>query len=249
MSEEKKMKKMLRVPAVLMALCLVYSFAVTAGADQAHNLPTADAVIQRYQEAAGGPAALESLATRVCLGRMVHDLSWKSPAHEVVPFAAYTALPGRVLMVEHKAGGVRCEGSDGTVTWVQDADGITLKDEPFRLKTAWLFDPRNATSIERYFPGLGQVSEKTVDGRKVYVVRPGGLDPAHYELSFDAETGLLVGIGYYWSLEDYRQVDGVNIPHRVVMSRKGGSSTFIIDSIAHNLPLEDKLFEVPGPLK
>jgi hypothetical protein len=205
--------------------------------------------LRRYVEASGGRNAIESLDTRVTIGRLIHDLSWKVPPREAVPFAAYAAVPGRVLMVEHKGDGTRCEGFDRRTTWVQDAEGIRLKDEPFRSKTAWLFDPRGALRIEEYFPGLEVTSSKLIDDRMVYLLESPDLDPAHYALTFDSETGLLTGIGYYWSILDYRKVDGIKIPHRVEMSRKGGSSTFVLDLVKHNLPLEDVLFSEPASLR
>jgi hypothetical protein len=242
------MKRLLLTLAVFAVPTLFLIPAAYPGADAGDALPAVDEVLERYVEAVGGRAAIESLTTRVCIGRMVHDLSWKTPVHEVIPFTAYGAVPGRVLVVEHKPDGTRCEGSDGEVTWVQDAKGVTLKDEPFQSKVAWLFDPQGVARLTDYFPDLEITSEKVVDGRSVYVVESSELDPTHYALSFDAETGLLVGIGYYWSLQDYRVVDGVKIPHRVAMSRKGGSTTFIFDLVGHNLPLEESLFQVPTSL-
>lgn len=90
-------------------------------------------------------------------------------------------------------------------------------------------------------------SERSLGGRWVFVLESPKLDPAHFALSFDVETGLLLGIGYYWYLEDYRKVDGVLLPHRIQMSRKGGSTTFVFDLVVHNLPLADELFTVPAP--
>jgi len=236
--------------AVTLALLnTMFVSTLPAGVDTTDGLPTVREVLERYVEALGGPAAIESLTTRVCVGRIINDLSWTTPRYEVVPFAAYGALPDRVLMVEHQTGGTRCEGSDGEVTWVQDAEGVTMKDDPFRLKTAWLMDPHNALRIGEYFPDLRVVSERPLDDRWVYVVESSELDPTYYALAFDVETGLLLSIGYYWYLEDYREVDGVKIPHRIHMSRKGGSTAFVFDLVDHNLPLEEILFSAPAPVQ
>jgi len=243
------MKKLILPAVVLVAINLIPFHALPAMAGAAEDLPSADEIVRRYVEASGGREAIESLNTRVSVGRLIHDLSWKVPPREVVPFAAYAAVPGRVLMVEHMGEGTRCEGFDGRTTWVQDAGGIRSKDEPFRSKTAWLFDPQGALRIEVYFPGLEVTSRKTTAGRMVYLLESPGLDPAHHALSFDAETGLLTGIGYYWSILDYREVDGIKVPHRVEMSRKGGSSTFVFDLVKHNLPFEDVLFNEPASLR
>jgi hypothetical protein len=243
------MKRLLISLIGLTIFNMVLMPAAFAGAVRNDTLPSAAEVIQRYIDALGGRAAIESLTTRICVGRVIHDLNWASPPYEVIPFAAYAAAPNQVLMVEHKAGGIRCEGCDGEVTWVQDATGVTLKDEPFWSKMAWLIDPQNALRIGEYFPGLEVASERALDDRWVFVVESPELDPAYYALAFDVETGILLGVGYYWHLQDYREVDGVRFPHRVIMSRKGGSSTFVFDLVAHNLPLEQTLFAIPTSVR
>jgi hypothetical protein len=216
-----------------------------ASADDAESLPAKEVVLERYLEALGGRENIENLTTRVCLGRMIHDLHWSRPPYEVVPVAGYAASPGRVLVVEHKSSGLRCEGFDGQTTWVQDADGIRTSAEPMRSKIAWLLDPNGALRLETYFPELEVTAIENLDGRDLYVLEPEGLDRAHFALYFDTETGLLVRIGYYWEIKDYRDAGGVLVPFRIDMSRKGGSSTLVLDSIEHNLPLEAVLFAVP----
>jgi hypothetical protein len=235
----------LTLSIALAALGIALGAAASAGADSIDTLPTADEVIDCYIQALGGREAIDTLHTRVCIGRIIDDLHWATPPYEVTPFVAYAAVPDRVLMVEHKGAGMRCECWDGKTTWVQDATGIILKDEPFRSKIAWLIDPQNAVRMRDYFPDLEVVSEKPLDHGWVYVVESSQLDPVYYALLFDVETGLLVGIGYYWYLQDYREIDGIKVPHRVVMSRKGGSTTFVFDLVDHNLPLDDGLFTLP----
>jgi hypothetical protein len=217
----------------------------TAATEQVKDLPTTAQVVERYVEAMGGREAIEDLATRVCLGRMIHDLHWKRPPYEVVSIVGYAESSGKVLMVEHKSDGIRCEGFDGESTWIQDANGIQVRDEPVRSKIAWLLDPQGAIRLEEYFPGLEVTSSENLDGRALYVLEPEDLDRAHYALYFDSETGLIVRIGYYWEIKDYREVDDVLVPFRVDMSRKGGSSTLVLDEVNHNLPLETAVFDVP----
>ncbi len=230
---------------MLMTVICALVQGATASTEGAQDLPTAGEVLERYVEAVGGREAVASLTTRVCLGRMVHDLHWHMPPYEVVHVAGYAASAGRVLMVEHESGGLRCEGFDGETSWVQDAGGVGLREDPIGSRTAWLLDPQGALRLEDYFPDLDVTSRESMDGRKVYVLEPDGLDRAHYALYFDADSGLLVRIGYYWELKDYRDVDGVRVPFRIDMSRKGGSSTLIIDFMKHNLPLDAGLFAVP----
>ncbi len=65
-------------------------------------------------------------------------------------------------------------------------------------------------------------------------------------LYFDAQTGLLLRVGLYEELHEYREVDGVLVPHRLVYSRKGGSTTLVVVTIEHNVSLPDERFAVPA---
>lgn len=40
-------------------------------------------------------------------------------------------------------------------------------------------------------------------------------------------------------------MDRIRIPFRVVMSRKGGSTTYVFDEVKHNVPVEDARFAMP----
>ena len=40
---------------------------------------------------------------------------------------------------------------------------------------------------------------------------------------FVVETGLLIWFGNRWAVEDYREIDGVLFPHKLIAGRKGGS--------------------------
>lgn len=209
-------------------------------------LPSVEEILDRYVEAVGGRDAIEKLTTRVCRGDLITDLSWRPPV-EVVPFEAYAKVPGRVLIVKEEITGVvRREAFDGKVGWWQEDGRSERDDDAVRLKTAWLVDPQGPVRLRHYFPGLRLTGKTTVAGREAYVVEPAGLKKAHHALHFDVETGMLIRIGYYWDLQEYGEVDGVKVPFRVAMSRKGGSSTFVFDEIEHNVPIEDARFEMPG---
>ncbi len=91
----------------------------------------------------------------------------------------------------------------------------------------------------------------TLQGQKVHVV---DISSDHSKaLYFEEETGLLVRLGYNRELRDYREVDGVLVPFEVSLSRKGGSTTFYLESIEQNQPVDPTLFApplqgLPGPL-
>ena len=56
-------------------------------------------------------------------------------------------------------------------------------------------------------------------------------------------------LGYNRELGDYREVDGVMVPFRVSLSRKGGSSTYVFDTIQHNVNVDASRFAMPDTVR
>ena len=210
------------------------------------ELPTVDQILDRYIEAVGGREAIEELETRVCKLEATHDLSWGDPKIQVISMEAYAKDPHLVLWKELKPSGIRMEGYDGKDFWHSEGEETVVNENPISLKHRFIYDPRGPLNIEYYFPNLSVQSIETVGDRKCYMLQPRDLTRTHFALYFDVETGILTHIGYYWNVEDHREVDGVKVPFKITMSRKGGSSTYLFESIEHNITLEDKLFSVPA---
>ncbi len=89
----------------------------------------------------------------------------------------------------------------------------------------------------RYFRGMRLKGVREVEGRLMYVVDT----DEDFSLYFDVETGLLARAGFNRVLGNYREVDGVLIPHQVSYSRKGGTSTFVFEDFEHGVALSDEL--------
>jgi hypothetical protein len=154
----------------------------------------------------------------------------------------YAKTSGKYLVVQQSAFGTRREGYDGEICWSRAGAEVAL-DAHYDRRFAWLLDPQNALRMREYFPDMTVSGAATLEGRLMYRVDIDD-DPSH-TLHFDAETGLLVRLGIHRELHDYREVDGVLIPFRMAMSRKGGSSTYIFDEIEHNVPVDDDRFAAP----
>ncbi len=198
-------------------VCTVLTLPLACAAED--TPPALEQVLERYIEAAGGRQALEGLESRIVTGRQIDDRPYRGPV-ETVPFEAWSTGPDRWEMILHRP----------------DGDLVEESDRSSRPKLAWLLNPRGPLMLEDHFPGLVMRDMKTVDGRLKFVIES-DLDPAHYSLTFDAETGLLTGIGYYWELSEYRNVDGVLVPFRITMGRKGGSTTWEFETVEHNVAL------------
>lgn len=209
------------------------------------SLPTLAVILERYIDAVGGRAAIERLDTRIVVGREIDDRPYTGPVR-VTELGAVAAYPDHWLMTFIGEEAVERRGCEGRTVWRSDESGFRPTTDPVRDKTSFLLDPRGPIRLAEYFPGMRVVGREIRRGRDVYVVH-NDLDPTYYALAFDVERALLVQMGWYWTLEDYREVDGILVPARIAMSRKGGSTTYLFDEVRHNEPVPMSVFTGPTP--
>ncbi len=202
--------------------------------------PSVDTILNGYISAVGGRAAVELLSTRICYGRMIDDRPYKGPP-DTSAFSAFSEAPDIWIMKVEGEGSSYSEGFDGEQGWNLDTAGFRITDYPRRSKLAWVFNPRGAIQLEDYFKDLEFIATTELKGRKGHHISS-DREVNHYSLWFDTETHLLTGIGYHWYLEDYREVHGVMVPHRIVQGRKGGAVTLVIDSLVFNQPVDPEVF-------
>jgi hypothetical protein len=230
---------------VLTIQCLAIGAAAPAWDAKQDTVPTLEEVLERYVEAVGGREAIERLTTRVITGREVTDLpSRQPPVYESDGFEIYAKVPGKYLYVQQSARGTHRDGCDGRVCW-RLAGGELQLDAHYDPRFACFVDPQNALRMRDYFPEMRMRGVATLEDRLMYVVDID--DDVSHALYFDAETGLLVRLGYNRELDDYREVDGVLVPFSMAISRKGGSSTYIVETIEHNVPIDD--VELAAPIR
>ncbi len=215
----------------------------------AKPLPTLDSVIEKFIEVCGGREAMQKLQTRACRGQLVTDLSWHDPPRDSIPFEAYAKAPMSWVLIHKGPGGTQRVGSDGATGWEQTLDGVKDSEKMRFARLGWFLNPQGPLYMRDYFPGMVLVAKEKQANRTVYVIEPrgAGADKDRKTLRFDVETGMLVQIGYHWGLEDFREIDGVLFPYRIILGRKGGSSTYVFDEVSHNNDVDDALFEKPDP--
>ena len=236
--------------AVLIVLLGVLPFGVTrasanpgiSDAGEVDELPSVESLLKRYVEAAGGREALLELRTRVASMHIVTDLEWDPPIHEIDTLSVYGTSSGEFLVITRTPRGMMLEGCDGDEEWKVDLAGAVFNFVAADARDRWMTDPQFPLKMRHYFPDMEVVGLDVWGGDTVFVVETDGEEL--HRLGFDVETGLLTRLGYNRELRDYEVVDGVTMPHRIVYSRKGGSSTFILDSIAHNMAIDRNLFSL-----
>ena len=213
-----------------------------AEADEFDELPSIELLLKRYVEAVGGREAVLALRTRVASMHIVTDLEWDPPIYEVDTLSVYGTSLGEFLVITRTPQGMMLEGCDGDEEWKIDLAGSVFNFVAADARDRWMTDPQFPLKMRHYFPHMEVVGLDVWGGGMVFVVETDGEEL--HRLGFDVDTGLLSRLGFHRELRDYEEVDGVLMPHCVVYGRKGGSSTFILDSVVHNTAIDRSLFSL-----
>jgi len=229
--------------AVLAVLSLMIGGTAPGRAAEQEAVPTLEEVLERHVDAVGGREAIEKLTTRVLIGRLVTDLpTRRPPVHESNGFVIYGKAPDMYLMVQQSGRDIHREGCDDRRCWSWSGGELRL-DAHHDPRFAWFADPQGALRMWDHFPDMRLRGARTLQDRRVYRVDID--DDESHALFFDAETGLLVRLGYHREVDEYTEVDGVLVPFRMALSRKGGSSTYFVERVEHNVPLDDTELAAP----
>lgn len=216
-------------------------------------LPTIDAILNRHVNAIGGRQSHKPLKTRVIKGRI--ELSGGAAWGELV---LYGKTPDKWLAVMNinPMGQVK-HGHDGYAAW--NAGG-TVGSQTLTSAVLSAFatsaDFDRDLRLRELYPGIrvrGVVKDKE---REFYLVegypRVGGAE----NMYFETKSGLLTGrdltqqttqgpTQIEMRYSDWRDVDGVKLPFKIVQSMPNLKFVFTVREVKHNLPLDDSLFEKP----
>ena len=248
---------------VLLCVCLCFAGLASAQTPPAAPNPstsssaapelTAQQILDKYVQAIGGRAAWEKLKSRVSMGTIEipsMNLSGTVMVHE--------KAPNRMLMVVILAGSAFRQGFDGTEGWSDDpVNGVRVKSgealEEMR-RAADFYHPLHLQQVYAKFAVRG--TEK-IKGRDAYILEAtlpeGGAD----KMYFDKQSGLVIRIetqqhtsdgvqNFVEDIEDYRQVDGVNLPFTVHQTSAEASYTIRFGDVRHNTELDNSEFAKPA---
>jgi hypothetical protein len=222
-------------------------------------LPEGKAVIEKYIEATGGRAAHEKVRTRVVNSTL--DI----PAAGIKGTSqSYNAAPNKVyIVVDLGAAGREERGSDGTVVWEKTTTGgPRVINDPKEL-AFWrrAFDIDSDLRLDEYYSSVETKGVEDVNGKPAYKVeltaKSGGTETRYY----DKDSGLLVKaqqvvptpMGQIPSVSmpsDYRDVDGVKIPHKAEETIAGQVKiNATLDKVEHNADIPAEKFQLPPDVK
>lgn len=217
--------------------------------DKVKNLPELDALLAKWVAGVGGAEALGKVSGRVSKGT-VEAGPGRTMQLEIAQ------RPGMRAVSQTTPRGAMRQGFDGTAGWVQRG-GKTTPMDPKQVAQAKVdADLALPLHLKEHYPSLMVLGREMVDGREAIAVAAKAKDESRLILSFDAASGLLVrklsfastplGIQSSetaWS--DFRPVDGVQVPFKVVNRNAHGASVTTFSEVK-TATVEDAAFKAPA---
>ena len=238
------------VPAVA---CLLLAAVVTTSAWATDDeLPSGAQVLDTFVEATGGKAAHDKIRSRVSRGTMT--VVGAGLEGDVTSFwsggQTYFSWESAMGKIEN---GV-CDG----VAWeVSPMTGARIKEGAEHLTALRMATLDHIQNWRDYYGEAKCVGIEMVDGRSCYKVILSAEGEPDFTNYYDRETGLHVKLesevttaqgdgSIVFLIDDYREVDGVLIPHETTLTlNKVQTMLFKTVSNEHNVEISDETFALP----
>jgi zinc protease len=212
----------------------------------AEVVPTIEQILDKYVQAIGGKAAVQAATSRVVKGTLA------APAFGVKgTIEIYAKAPNKQLteMAAPILGKSRV-GFNGAIAW--EEENGTVKDLPIYAKReADFYLP---IKLRDLYPKIEFKGKEKIGKREVFHLEaPRGGNPKRWY--FDVESGLLLRTEVRNAegkllnsedYEDYRAVDGIQIPFTIRQVTGDGTEIVItLNSVTHNAPIDEAKFDKP----
>ena len=216
---------------------------------------TVDAVFDRYIQALGGAQRLASLTSFVATGAY----SGFNTGGDALPVEILAKAPDQRAQVVRALEGDAVKTYDGRESWVSEG----WRPMPLMPFTGGNLAGARLEALVSFPAGIQeafaewQVSGTSIDDREVQILQGTNAGELPVNFYFD-EAGLLVRIVRWNSTavgmvpiqidyEDYREVAGVQMPFRSVMTWTDGQSTFELKEVRPNVEIDAARFARPAP--
>ena len=212
--------------------------------------PTADTITRRYVNALGGEAALRSVRSRLTEGQFDNGRGLRAP------FQIYEEAPNRRVTligrgpIESDTGSGR--GYDGAAGWDKNFIGTGLRTLVGRELAAVARESDLLRPLRLIDECASARVETTADAD---VLECRAADGGRLRHHFDRRTGLLVKQEIdvpdrpgtvTVAFEDYRSVDGLQLPFRTRYQLPGATVTYTTTRVTHNTPVDKRVFSLPS---
>lgn len=230
---------------------------IPAGPVQSVKRISAGQILDKYLQAIGGVAQAATLTSLVAKGTYegYDTLSAK------VPVDIFANAPNQMATVVHTQNGDSVTAYDGRNGWIAAADKLMRvlpldggDLEGAKMDAAISFPAR----IEQDFQWRTGFPSVTIEDRPVDVIQNAARGTTGAKLYFDSESGLLVRqvrfvdtavgvIPTQIDYSDYRDVAGVKVPFKRVITWTDGRSTIALSQVQPNVRIEASQFAKPAP--
>jgi hypothetical protein len=225
----------------------------TASADvKANSGTSADQLLDKYVQAAGGAAAIDKVTSRIMKGTI--DFGGKS-----LPIDIYAKDPDQRISFTHMPEGDSVTAFNGHEGWMASPGRPGIREmHGSEIDAASLdADLHLATHLKPMFSELQAQGTEKVGDHKAFVVVGMRQRNTPIRLYFDEQSGLLVRLVRYadtalgWlptqiDYADYRDTNGVKIPYRWTLARPSGRFTIQVSEMKQNVPVDDAKFVKPA---
>jgi hypothetical protein len=248
------MTRRVRSSAALGCASLVWLFSAGAQRPEKPAAVTADQILNRNLEAEGGRAAFEKLTSRVMTGTISVPSMSLTGTIELREKA-----PNRSLGIVTINGASYRQGFDGTSGWTDDPqNGLRDQTGTELAETRRESDFYRTLDLHKLYAKFTLTGRLEIGGRDAYALEAEvAEDGTPEKMYFDAETGLLLrntsqhhgpdGVSeFQQDYEDYREVDGIKLPHTIRQTNEGTLVIITVAEYHHNVPLDDAQFAKPA---
>ena len=232
---------------------------VPAGPVQSIKKVSADQILDKYLQAIGGAAQAAKLTSLTAKGTYegYDTLSAK------VPVDIFATAPNQLTTVVHTQNGDSVTTYDGRNGWIAAADKLMRvlpldggDLEGAKMDAALSFPAR----IKQDFQWRTGFPSVSIDDQPVDVIQNAARGATGAKLYFDSESGLLVRqvrfvdtavgvIPTQIDYSDYRDVAGVKVPFKRVITWTDGRSTIELSQVQPNVRIQAAQFAKPAAPK
>jgi hypothetical protein len=220
----------------------------------ASALPTVDQIVERAEKASGGKAAWSAITSMRIKGTVEIPAANATGTYE-----SYSKAPNKSYQSVSIGGTVIMkEGFDGTSGWkvTPDQGSIDLQGEELdgtKLDSEFYSE----VNLKQSYPQMVLQDDSTVGGRSSYTVLATPLHGKPRKFYFDKDSGLRIGMssestenGKTYEVktyfEDFRNVQGVQVPYTIHLVTQNLTMVFHIREITANAPILNSTFLKPA---
>jgi len=245
-----------RSHALLFGVCALVALATPMVVIPQEALPTGEEIRERYLEALGGRAALQSPTSSHVTG------TFEVPANGIVgDMEMFGAAPNKLFTRMEMPGlGRSSTGFDGEVAWmINSAMGAMLIEGKNLQQLKQQADFYSVLHPEEHIASFEPVARKDFEGKQCYEVKVVTQWDEEYVEYYEVETGLQLGsvrtqespmgpIEATTIVEVYRKFGPILVPTKIIQRAMGMEQIMTITQIEYDV-VADSMFAIPPEIQ